>query len=119
MSILMKRKRRTFVKIDDFEKKYVTNVVLNEGDKILITEDNIEALRKILKQSNFHWFADHEPVADGYDFQPNRVITLSEAFQSNRVFHLHEKCSSYTPVLYVEHGKGNGINAINYVFVNY
>ena len=91
MSILMKRKRRTFVKIDDFEKKYVTNVVLNEGDKILITEDNIEALRKILKQSNFHWFADHEPVADGYDFQPNRVITL-------RVFHLYERCSSYTPV---------------------
>jgi hypothetical protein len=104
MSILMKRKRRTFVKIDDFEKKYVTNVVLNEGDKILITEDNIEALRKILKQSNFHWFADHEPVADGYDFQPNRVITLDERQTVYSQLHETDKYD---------------LDAINYVFVNF
>ena len=36
--------------IDDFEKRYVTHVVLDEGDKILITEDNIEPLREILKR---------------------------------------------------------------------
>ena len=104
MSILMKRKRRTFVKIDDFEKKYVTNVVLNEGDKILITDDNIEALRKILKQSNFHWFADHEPVADGYDFQPNRVITLDERQTVYSQLHETDKYD---------------LDAINYVFVNF
>ena len=52
--------------IEDFEKQYVASVVLNEGDKILITEDNIEPLRKILKQSNFHWFIDHQ--GSYYDF---------------------------------------------------
>ena len=62
MSILMKRKRRTFMNIENFEKKYVTNVVLNEGDKILITEDNIEPLREILKQSNFHGVLAMNPL---------------------------------------------------------
>ena len=104
MSILMKRKRRTFVKIDDFEKKYVTNVVLNEGDKILITEDNIEALRKILKQSNFHWFADHEPVADGYDFQPNRVIIFDDGVWTQTFEQIYQDSMS---------------DAINYFFVDY
>ena len=93
-------------KLEDFEKRYVTSVNFQSGDDILVTEDNIEPLRQALKNTNFHWISGHQ-------------IVDSEAFQSNRVFHLHEKCSSYTPVLYVEHGKGNGINAINYVFVNY
>lgn len=93
-------------KLEDFEKRYVTSVNFQSGDDILVTEDNIEPLHQALKNTNFHWISGHQ-------------IVDSEAFQSNRVFHLHEKCSSYTPVLYVEHGKGNGINAINYVFVNY
>lgn len=62
--------------VEDFEKQYVTHVDLHEGDKILITEDNIEHLRKILKTSNFHWFIGHEPVAEGSDFQPKRILIL-------------------------------------------
>lgn len=93
-------------KLEDFEKRYVTSVSFQSGDDILVTEDNIKPLRQALKNTNFHWISGHQ-------------IVDSEAFQSNRVFHLHKRCSSYTPVLYVEHGKGNGINAINYVFVNY
>ena len=93
-------------KIEDFEKRYVSTVSFESGDKILVTEENIEPLREILKKTNFHWISGYQ-------------IVDSEAFQTNRVFRLHEKCTSYTPVLYVEHGKGNGINAINYVFINY
>ena len=92
--------------IEDFEKRYVTSVNFQSGDDILVTEENIEPLRQALKNTNFHWISGHQ-------------IVDSEAFQSNRVFHLHEKHTAYTPVLYVEHGKGNGINAINYVFINY
>ena len=104
MSILMKRKRRTSMNIENFEKKYVTNVVLNEGDKILITEDNIEPLREILKQSNFHWCASHEPVADGYNFQPNRVLILGNNTTCYSQLHELDKYD---------------LDAINYVFVNY
>ena len=39
--------------IEDFEKRYVNTVVFNEGDKILVTEDNIEPLRKALKKYKF------------------------------------------------------------------
>lgn len=93
-------------KIEDFEKRYVTSASFQSGDDILVTEENIEPLRRALKNTNFHWISGHQ-------------IVDSEAFQSNRVFHLHERCTAYTPVLYVEHGKGNGINAINYIFIDY
>ena len=93
-------------KIEDFEKRYVSTVVFNEGDKILVTEENIEPLRKILKKSNFHWMSGHQ-IVDG------------KSFQSNRVFHLYENFSSYTPVSGVKPEKNDGIKAINYVFVNY
>ncbi len=36
-------------RIEDFEKRYVNTVVFNEGDTILVTEENIEDLRNILK----------------------------------------------------------------------
>ena len=93
-------------KLEDFEKRYVTSVNFQSGDDILVTEDNIEALRQALKHENFHWVTGHH-------------ITNCEYFQPNRVYHLHEKHTAYIPVLYVKHDKGNGINAINYVFVNY
>lgn len=30
------------VKINDFEKRYVSTIIFNEGDKILVTAENIE-----------------------------------------------------------------------------
>lgn len=93
-------------KLEDFKKRYVTSASFQSGDDILVTEENIEPLRQALKNTNFHWISGHH-------------IVDSEAFQTDRVFHLHERCTAYTPVLYVEHGKGNGINAINYIFIDY
>ena len=92
--------------IEDFEKRYVSTVVFNEGDKILVTDENIEDLRQVLKDTNFHWMSGHQ-IVDG------------KSFQSNRVFHLYEQCSSYTPVSGVKPEKNDGIKAINYVFVDY
>ena len=46
-------------------------------------------------------------------------IVDGKSFQSNRVFHLYERCSSYTPVSGVKPEKNDGINAINYIFVDY
>lgn len=92
--------------IEDFEKQYVSTVSFESGDKILVTEENIEPLRKALKHTNFHWMSGHQ-IVDG------------KSFQSNRVFHLYERCSSYTPVSGVKPEKNDGINAINYVFVDY
>ena len=40
--------------IEDFEKRYVSTVSFESGDKILVTEENIEPLRKALKHTNFH-----------------------------------------------------------------
>ena len=71
--------------IEDFKKRYVSTVSFESGDKILVTEENIEPLRKALKHTNFHWMSGHQ-IVDG------------KSFQSNRVFHLYERCSSYTPV---------------------
>lgn len=92
--------------IEDFEKRYVSTVSFESGDKILVTEENIEPLRKVLKHTNFHWMSGTQ-IVDG------------EAFQSNRVFHLNEQCTAYTPVLSVKPEKNDGINAINYIFVDY
>lgn len=92
--------------IEDFEKQYVTSVVLHEGDKILITEDNIKHLRKILKTSNFHWFVDHEPLADSYDFQPNRVLILDN----------DETCYAQLDEMNEEDAEAD---AINYIFIDF
>ena len=94
--------------IEDFEKQYVASVVLNEGDKILLTEDNIEPLRKILKQSNFHWFIDHEPVAKGSDFQPNRILILDN---DETCYAQLEEIEDFEMEEYED--------AINYVFVDF
>ena len=93
-------------KIEDFEKRYVVSVNFHEGDEILITEENIEPLRQALKSTNLHQITGHH-------------ITDGEYLQPDRVYHLHEKHTAYIPVLCVEYGKANGINAINYVFINY
>ena len=92
--------------IEDFEKQYVTHVVLDEGDKILITEDNLEHFRKILKRSNFHWFIDREPVAEGSDFQPNRVLILDN----------DETCYAQLDEMNEEDEEAD---AINYIFIDF
>ena len=91
-------------KIEDFEKRYVSYVDLCEGDLILVTKENIEPLRNLLKHTNFHWITGHQIVE--YD-----------AFDVNRVIQLHHRRSSYTPVYNVRYGRANGIKAINYIFI--
>lgn len=48
--------------IEDFEKRYVTSVHFDEGDKILVTEENIEHLRQTLKNKNFEWVSGSQIV---------------------------------------------------------
>lgn len=94
--------------IEDFGKQYVTHVVLHEGDKILITEENVEHLRKILKTSNFHWFIEHEPVAEGSDFQPNRILILDN---DETVYAQLDEIDEWEI--------GDYADTINYVFIDY
>ena len=91
--------------IDDFEKRYVTHVVLDEGDKILVTEENIEDLRQALKDKNFEWVSGGQ-IVEGESFQPNIIITLDELN------------SRYIPLKGAHHYTSCK-RAINYVFVNY
>lgn len=105
MSILMKRKRKTIMNIKDFEKKYVTSVHFHDGDKILVTEENIEHLRQALKDENFEWVSGYH-IIEGELFQPDIIINLDELN------------SQYIPITEAyKHDKYK--NAINYVFVNY
>lgn len=66
-------------RIEDFKKRYVSTVIFNEGDKILVTEENIEFLRKALKNTNFHWISGHQIVdEESASFRPNKIIYLYE-----------------------------------------
>ena len=92
-------------RIEDFEKRYVTSVHFDEGDKILVTEENIEGLRQTLKDKNFEWVSGSQ-IVEGESFQPNIIITLDEHdSQYVRLDSAHK---------YIKYR-----NAINYVFVNY
>ena len=92
-------------RIEDFEKRYVTSVHFDEGDKILVTEENIEGLRQTLKDKNFEWVSGSQ-IVEGESFQPNIIITLDEHdSQYVRLDSAHK---------YIKYQ-----NAINYVFVNY
>ena len=94
-------------KIEDFEKRYVSTVVFNEGDQILVTKENIEDLRKALKNTNFHWRTGEQIIDDE-----------SASFEPNHIIHLHEQNSHFN---YLEDYKANQKNqqVIHYVFVNY
>lgn len=64
-------------RIEDFEKRYVNMVVFNEGDKILVTKENIKDLRKILKNTNFRWRSgDH--ITECTSFEIDKVIILDD-----------------------------------------
>ena len=92
-------------RIDDFEKRYVTSVHFDEGDKILVTEENIEGLRQALKDKKFEWVSGSQ-IVEGESFQPNIIITLDE--HKSRFIPLNEA-----------YGYAKCKHAINYVFVNY
>ena len=90
-------------KIEDFEKRYVSTVVFDEYDKILVTDENIEDLRKALKNTNFHCSSGQQ-IVESYHFRPNIIIQLHE----------QESYSRILKKLNLRH-----LDAINYVFVNY
>lgn len=92
-------------RIEDFEKRYVTSIHFDEGDKILVTEENIEGLRQALKDKNFEWISGSQ-IVEGESFQPNIIITLDEL--NSRFIPLNEA-----------HNYASCKRAINYVFVNY
>ena len=92
-------------KIEDFEKRYVTSASFQSGDDIIVTDENIEALRQALKNTNFEWVSGSQ-IVKGESFQPNIIITLDEHdSQYVRLDSAHK---------YIKYR-----NAINYVFVNY
>ena len=71
--------------IEDFEKRYVSTVVFNEGDKILVTEENIEPLRKALKHTNFHWMSGHQ-IVDGKSFQVTEFFIFMKDVHLTHLF---------------------------------
>lgn len=103
--------------IEDYKKEFVTSVTLKSGDKILVTEDNIEPLRKILKETNFQWRTGHHitdlaaPYKEPGDpaFGVNRAIELS-TYDSWTQKLSDMKTSAFESAF---------DDAINYVFINY
>lgn len=99
--------------IEDFKKEFVTSVTLKSGDKILVTEDNIEPLRKILKETNFRWRTGHHitDLAAPYD-EPG-----DPAFGVNRAIELGTRGAWTQKLAEIETSAFD--EAINYVFINY
>jgi len=93
------------VNIQDFKKRYVSTVTFNEGDKILVTKENIKYLRQVLKDTNFHWVSN-EQITKSISFQPDRVIILSNTETTYATLDQIDKYNDHS-------------DAINYVFINY
>lgn len=93
-------------KIEDFEKRYVTSVSFKNGDKILVTKENIKDLRKILKNTNFRWTSGHH-ITDCISFQTDRVILLDNESAYGTLDQIDEEQNA------------DYLDAINYVFINY
>ena len=99
--------------IEDFKKEFVTSVTLKSGDKILVTEDNIEPLRKILKKTNFQWrTGEHITDLTAPYNEPD-----DPAFGVNRVIELHTYISWTKKLSEIETSTLD--DAINYVFIEY
>lgn len=85
----------------------MSTVIFNEGDQILVTEENIEYLRKALKNTNFYWLSGHQIVDDE-----------SASFRSNKIIYLYEQGSYYCSLNeYNESTKNTQV--IHYAFVDY
>ena len=93
------------VNIQDFEKRYVSTVTFNEGDKILVTKENMKHLRQVLKDTNFHWVSN-EQITKSISFQPDRVIILSNTETTYATLDQIDKYNDHS-------------DAINNVFINY
>lgn len=106
------------VKINDFEKRYVSTIIFNEGDKILVTAENIEFLRKALNRTNLHWGSGHHITDMEAPIDVDGEI--ESAFGIDRVIELYEKWS-HTQLIYEmdEDDFDDVKDAVNYVFVNY
>jgi hypothetical protein len=99
--------------IEDFKKEFVTSVTLKSGDKILVTEDNIEQLRQILNQTNFRWRTGQHitDLSAPYD-EPG-----DPAFGINRAIELGTYGAWTQKLAEIETSAFD--DAINYVFINY
>jgi hypothetical protein len=99
--------------IKDFKKEFVTSVTLKSGDKILVTEDNIEPLRQILNQTNFRWRTGQHitDLSAPYD-EPG-----DPAFGINRAIELGTYGAWTQKLAEIETSAFD--DAINYVFINY
>lgn len=106
------------ITIDDFEKRYVNVVSFNDGDKILVTDENIEHLRNALDKTDFHWGSGHHitdmdaPVTVNGKTEP--------AFGINRVIELHNEWSHTQLLFETDEEDVNDIkDAVNYIFIDY
>jgi hypothetical protein len=100
-------------KIEDFKKEFVTSVTFKAGDKILVTEDNIEQLRQILNQTNFRWRTGHHitDLAAPYDEPGDPAFGINRAIELGTYDSWTQKLSDMKTSAFDE--------AINYVFIEY
>lgn len=99
--------------IEDYKKEFVTSVTLKSGDKILVTEDNIEPLRKILKETNFRWRTGEHitDLAAPYNEPDDPAFGINRAIELGTYGAWTQKLSDITTAAFDD--------AINYVFINY
>lgn len=100
-------------KIEDFKTEFVTSVTFKSGDKILVTEDNIEQLRQILNKTNFCWRTGHHITDDEapYNAPDDPAFGINRAIELSTYDSWVQKLSDMTTNAFDE--------AINYVFINY
>lgn len=99
--------------IEEFKKEFVTSVTLKSGDKILVTEHNIEPLRKILKETNFRWRTGEHitDLAAPYDEPGDPAFGVNRAIELSTYDSWTQKLSDMKTSAFDD--------AINYVFINY
>ena len=100
-------------KIEDFKKEFVTSITSHTGDKILVTEDNIEPLRQILNKTNFRWRTG-EHITDlsaPYNEPDDPAFGINRAIELGTYGAWTQKLSDITTAAFDD--------AINYVFINY
>lgn len=99
--------------IEDFKKEFITSVTLKSGDKILVTEDNIEPLRQILNQTNFRWRTGQHitDLSAPYDEQGDPAFGINRAIELGTYGAWTQKLAEIETSAFDD--------AINYVFINY
>ena len=102
-------------KLEDFKTVIITNpkiFKINDGDKIVVTKENIDFLRQYLDTTDFHWRSAHH-VTDSNasirnDTEPafgiDRVIIFDDGVWTQTFEQIYQDSMS---------------DAINYFFVDY